>query len=491
MNPAPSSTAIKPPVKAWPLFWVVATGVFMSTLDSSMVNIALPVIMREFHTPLPLTEWVVMIYLLTITASLLFWGHCSDRLGRGHLYSMGMLVFGLGSFFCGITPNIYGLIAFRFSQACGAAMMMSTGPAIIKENFSTSHLGRNLGLIGMAVSLGLMTGPSLGGFLIEYYSWRAIFFITVPISIFFFVLANIFLPPRPSNHQPPRLDFAGNLLWAVTVTLAVLAINIISASWPLVLFICSGTASCLTFIFFLRHEAKTSRPLLPLALFKKTYFSLAILSALISFAVLFSVILLMPFFLDHILKLPPLRIGMVMMAIPLAVLFLAPLAGWLYDFIGARYLSTAGLLVTTASLVMLGRLTTDMTPLAVAGRLALLGCGQAMFLAPNSASVLGRVRNEHAGISAGLLATARNLGMLLGVALTGLIFTHHFGRHTNGLDLKDFTDVHRQSFMTALRATYHVAAAVGLAGVIVSWLRTERKLPADDMQDGSTTEVKS
>ena len=146
---------------------------------------------------------------------------------------------------------------------------------------------------------------------------------------------------------------------------------------------------------------------------------MAILSSTLSFAVLFFVLILMPFYLDRVLRLSPDRIGYVMMSLPLCVFIVSPIAGRLYDRIGARVVATGGLLCCLVGLAMLTRLTAETPPLAVAFRLALLGFGQAMFLSPNSASALGGVANEQAGLTASLLATARNFGMLAGTALAG------------------------------------------------------------------------
>lgn len=457
--------------KKWPIFLVVATGVFMSTLDSSMVNIALPAIMLEFHSSLHNTKWVVMIYLLAITASLLFWGHLGDRLGRRRIYSLGMLIFGTGSLFCGISPRIAWLITFRFGQAVGAAMMMSSGPALIKEFFPTIHLGRNLGLIGMAVSLGLMTGPSLGGFLIEYLSWRSIFLVTAPLGLLFFLLARRVLPDSPAVKNHEKFDITGSMAWAVSVSVMALTIANPPDVCTSPLFLVLLGLGTFIFYLFLKHENSVPNPLFPLYLFKKRFFGIAVICVLLSFSILFSVTLLIPFYLDRVLGLSASRIGMIMLAIPISVLVVAPTSGWLSDRVGARYITTFGLLTSTSSLFLLAGLNSEATVLEVAVRLAFLGCGQAMFLAPNSASVLAHVKNDHAGVSAGLLATARNFGMLLGVAQAGMIFSFFYGKHTGGLDLKDFDPTQTHSFMMALKASFLAAGSMGMVGVILSWMR--------------------
>lgn len=461
----------------WLTFLIVATGVFMSTLDSSMVNIALPSIMKDFDGTLKSVEWVVMIYLLTITATLLFWGHLSDRLGRSRIYSTGMLAFGLGSLACAYAGSLGILIASRFAQALGASMMMSTGPAIIKETFPKEQLGRGLGLIGVAVSLGLMSGPGLGGILLELYSWRTLFFITVPLGLLFTVLA-IRVLPGPQKHFSAPLDWLGGLSWAAALVLISLTLtHAAEADWTLWKLMVSLFGGSIFLWCFIRIESMVPDPLIHLDLFRARYFTMAIASATLSFMVLFSVILLTPFYLDHILLLPPVKIGLVMLAVPSSILIVAPVAGWLSDHVGSRLPTTAGLLLSTTGVYLLTRLSADSSPLDIAARLAMLGCGQAMFLSPNSAAVLGRVGKQHAGAAAALLATARNLGMLLGIAQAALIFSLSFRKLTGGLDLKDFLPIHAEDFLHAWRNALHGAAFIGITGVAASWFRGNSERP--------------
>lgn len=459
----------------WLTFLTVATGVFMSTLDSSMVNIALPTIMREFNSSLRNTEWVVMIYLLTITSSLLFWGHLSDRFGRGKIYPAGMLTFGLGSLACAYAINLPWLIGARFFQALGAAMMMSTGPAIIKETFPPEQLGRGLGLIGMSVSLGLMSGPTIGGFLIEYYSWRALFFVTIPFGFAFAILGKKLLS---TNNQvaAQKLDWPGSLAWAAALTLAALGLTYAATpNWHTLSLIIIFLASFIVLLLFIGIETVTPQPILPLRLFANRFFCMSILSAVLSFMTLFAVIILVPFYLDRILNLPTSHIGLIMMAIPSTLFIVSPMAGWLSDHTDTRFIATLGLIVSTIALFLLTGLKDFSRPFEVAVKLALLGCGQAIFLSPNSSAVLGRIQKGQAGTAAALLATARNLGMLLGIAQAGLVFSLYFSKLTNGLDMRDFSPAQTEPFLTALQGAFFVATLTGLLGIITSWFRGNNK----------------
>lgn len=455
----------------WLSFLIVATGVFMSTMDSSMINVALPAIMNDFHTPLWSTEWVVMIYLLAITATLLLWGYLADRLGRRRVYAAGLLVFALGSLGCALAPRLLWLVLARLGQSLGAAMMMATGPAMIKEIFPADQLGRGLGLIGVAVSLGLMAGPVTSGFLLEAFSWRAIFLVTVPAGLTLWLPALSVLPAgRVGGHR--RFDAPGTLLWVFALALLAVTLSLASATpLPLMPELALAGAAVLSCGLLIKIELHRAEPLLPLHLFRRSFFSIGMISAALSFVLLFTALLLIPFYLARVLGLSGSRLGLVMMAVPSTVMVVAPAAGWLADRIGARLPTTAGLLLSTGGLLLLAGLTPDQRPWEVAWRLALLGSGQAMFLSPNSASVLGNMTKQYVGTAAALLATARNLGMLLGIAQAGLLFSLFFAAYSGGLDLRHFSPAHTGAFMLALSHSLLFTAGIGLAGAVLSWRR--------------------
>ncbi len=454
---------------------MVAVGVFLSTMDSSMVNVALPTIMRSFSTTLAQAEWVALIYLLTITITLLIWGRLSDRLGKGKMYLLGMLVFTIGSVACYIASSLAMLIFCRFIQACGASMMMSSGPAIIKMVFPVHQLGRALGLVGIATSIGLMSGPVISGFLIQFYSWRLLFLVTVPVSLLCFAVGWYWLLPLiPSpaigSFKATRFDWTGLVVWTLLLTVAVLA-STHHGAFPKGMVLAWVFGFCVLLFFFKIIEQRAEEPLLPLFLFRDRYYAIGMSCAALSFVVLFVVLLLIPFYLDYVLLLPVKRIGLVMMSVPLAVFVVSPLSGWLYDRMGARLLTTAGLSLCCLALICLCFLDEQSTVIDVAWRLVLLGAGQALFLSPNTASVLSIVDPHHIGITSGVLATARNIGMLIGVTFAGLVFGEVFSFLSGGLDLKDFSSVHITAFIRSLQISFGLTALVAMSGVLLSGRR--------------------
>ena len=169
--------------RKWYVMAAVAMGIFLATIDASIVNVALPTLVRELSTEFTLVRWVVLVYLLTVTTLILNMGRLGDMVGKKPVYAAGFIIFTIGSALCGIAPTVYWLIGFRVLQAIGAAMMMALGVAIVTEAFPPSERGRALGLAGSIVSIGIVVGPVLGGLIIDALSWHWIFYVNLPVGI--------------------------------------------------------------------------------------------------------------------------------------------------------------------------------------------------------------------------------------------------------------------------------------------------------------------
>lgn len=459
----------------WLFLLMVMGGVFLSTMDSGMVNIALPTIMKSFSVGLEQTNLVLIVYLLTITATLVFWGKISDRYGKGNVYLLGVLIFCAGSASCAFSSSFERLLLSRFVQGLGASMMMSSGPAIIKAVFPADNLGRSLGLVGIATAAGLMSGPFVAGLLLSYFSWHSIFLVTLPFSIIIFLSGRIFLLRRLAatpEEIEGEFDWQGSCCWALLVIVLIVLLNRLPyplnfadiLGWPIF-------AALL--LLFIRVEKRGNNPIIPIALVRQNYYVIAVVTATLSFGGLFVVLVLIPFYLKYILQTPVDKIGLVIMALPVTLIIASPLSGILYDKIGGRFLTTAGLFLCTLSLFSLSFLSVDSNLLTVAIILALLGAGQSVFLTPNSASVLSRVSDEYSGITAGILATARNFGMVVGTTMATVLFSFFLSYYGDGLKLEQYGDtvLHQTSFMLALKATFMIMSCVLLAGSVISFQR--------------------
>jgi EmrB/QacA subfamily drug resistance transporter len=456
--------------KRWRVFGLVAIGVFMSTLDSSIVNVALPSIMADFETALTVIEWVPMIYLLTVSSLLLTFGRLSDIHGRRRVYCTGFCVFSLGSLLCGTAGSAAWLIGARAFQGAGAAMLMACSPALVVDAFPLKERGRALGMVGTVVAAGLTTGPALGGLILKVSQWPLIFFINIPIGIAAAAVAIRVLPQSEPKREP--LDLAGALLLAVCLTSLLAGLSHSHgwglASWKTGGLLGLGVASGLTLAVV---ETRVAYPIFDPALLRLRLFTLPVISAVVLFASLFAITFLMPFYLVHPAGYPMERVGGILMVPFVFLFFISPLSGSLSDRIGSRVLCTLGMAVLAAALLLLSRLSAAAATLDIVWRLALAGVGIAIFISPNSAAAMSAVPPHRRGIASGAVATARNLGMVLGIAVTGLIFNATFRRLSGEPSLQAYRPELEAPFMAAFRSAMVAGAMVAAIGIVVAYLR--------------------
>mgnify|MGYP005837454389 CR=1 FL=1 len=449
----------------WVVFAIVALGTFMATLDSSIVNVALPTISRELNASLTVLQWVVTIYLLTISSILPIFGKLGDTWGPKKVYIYGFLVFILGSALCGLATNVTFLIASRVAQGIGAAMMMANNMGIVTAAFPSEHRGRALGSMGAVVAAGSLTGPSLGGFLVTNFGWASIFFINIPIGILGFFLG-FYLLKHDLVKAKKGFDFQGALLFATSIVCLLLALSEGNQwgwnSWPVgLLFL----GSLLIFLLFIVNEIKVKDPVIDLTLFRNPFFTAGILAALLSYLLLFFTIILMPFYLDNILGYSPVKTGLMMTPIPLALALVAPLSGWLSDRIGPVALTCGGMVVMGLGLAALGNLSLQSSQLEIVLKLFFFGTGIALFNSPNNSALLGSVSRDKLGIVGGLLATMRNVGMLMGIALSVAVFTmilqNYLAAQVN----------YKLAFIRALSKTFWLGSGLSILGILLSTVK--------------------
>lgn len=408
--------------RKWIILITVGMGTFLATIDSTIVTVALPTLVGQLHTDFPTIQWVTLAYLLTLTVLLLGMGRLGDMVGKKRPYLIGMILFGLSSAACGLAPNVELLIGFRVVQAVGAAMMQALGTAIITEAFPPSERGRALGIGGLLVSAGILTGPVLGGLLIDNVGWRFIFYVNVPIAILGVFLVRAFVPAggrRPGQ----RFDVIGAVLLGISLSALMIALTF-GQTWG---WGAAGTlglfaAFAAFFAAFIAAELRVPQPMVDLSLFRNPQFAISLTMAICVFIAVSSRIIL-PFFLEQGQGLSVTEIGLIMAVWPVAMALSAPLAGYLSDKIGSMRISLLGLIVIVAGYALLGLLTTlEVGPLAFALLNAPAGIGVGLFQSPNNSAVMGSVPRERLGLASGFLALTRNMGQLVGIALIGALW---------------------------------------------------------------------
>jgi EmrB/QacA subfamily drug resistance transporter len=407
--------------RKWLAMAAVSMGVFLGTIDGSIINVSLPTMMAALDTNFPTIQWVILGYLLTVTCLLLSMGRLADIQGKKKIYLIGFVIFTLGSMLCGLAPTAQWLVAFRVIQGIGAAMVMALGMGIITGAFPPHERGKALGIMGTVVSVGIAVGPALGGLLIGTIGWRAIFFVNVPIGIVGVLMVRAFVPvDRPSGRQ--KFDFAGAGTMFAGLLCLLLALTLgqsVGFDTPFIWALLAGFVVFL--VVFLLIEARVAQPMVDLTMFRKPSFSVGLLTGYVTFVALGGVFIL-PFYLQGVLGYSAAQVGLLLSVLPIALSVTSPVSGMLSDRFGPRGLATAGLLVITLTFLLLSTLQTDTSALGYILRIAPLGIGFGLFQSPNNSAIMGSVSKIRLGIASGLLAMSRTLGQTTGVALFGAIF---------------------------------------------------------------------
>ncbi|MBP9019662.1 MAG: MFS transporter [Bacteroidales bacterium] len=362
-------------------------GGIMGPIDASIVNVILPTITAKFAVEISTAQWVPMIYLLTISSLLLFYGRLGDIFGYRKIYLTGLVGFIFASLMCGFAPSIHWLIAFRAVQGIFAGMMMSVPYAIIVAIFSPEERGKAIGINAISMAVGLAIGPSLGGFVTSLWGWRLVFFINVPIGILGFIWGFHVIPEFKG--QPAKIDFLGAVTASIFLFFILLFVNRFQSVGlnyaTIIMIIIAALAGVLFFLI----ESRTAQPMLNLSLFKNSTFLFANLSALLNFMSQYVMVFLTPFYLQKVLQYPPNKVGVIMTAFPLTTMTVAPFSGYLSDKIGTKTLAAIGTGICALALFLMSQLKVSSTAAAVVWRLILFGLGTGIFQSPNNSAAMG------------------------------------------------------------------------------------------------------
>lgn len=452
---------------------IVAIGTFMSALDASIVNISLPTISTYFNVTLTTVEWVILSYLVVISSLLLTYGRLGDLYGHKKIYTIGLVIFTIGSLFCAVSPTILLLILSRGFQAIGAGMLMAMGPAIITINTHARDRGKSLGMIAVSVSIALAIGPALGGFLTSFFGWQSIFLINIPIGIAAFIWAIKSLPFTKSYEVQP-FDFKGAIFLFLSLVGIVFPLSFVDKlGWKSPVIIGSLVAGIIFLILFIITEIRIKHPMLDLSLFKNRIFSMGNISLLLNFMAQYTVALLIPFYLIQLRNMTASEAGLIIIANPIVVMIIAPIAGFLSDRWDTRYLSSAGMVITSIGLYLLSTLKADTRIFLIIIYAAISGLGIGLFQTPNNNAIMSAVSHNRRGTASSMLATMRNLGMVLGVSLSGILFSTRSNSLNKILAAKGISgiELENQAFTGSMRFTLIIGSLLAAIAIFTSLIR--------------------
>lgn len=446
----------------------------MNMVDVTMVSVSLPAFSDIFGVGPSVVVWVILGYSLTLTGLMLSFGRLGDMFGRKRIWGFGLIGHTVGLAFCAFSQTIGQLIFFRVIQAVGIAMQQAMGGALITAAFPAQERGKGLGFWTLSIQLGLITGPALGGFFLDTFGWRSIFYLRLPLVIIATVMAWLVLrEDRPLEHHG-RFDLWGGVTLFIGLLSLILAINQGQArGWTSLFVFGFGIGGVVLLTLFVIIESRTKEPLLPLDLFRKRLISANLSSLFLAFTAMVAHQFLMPFLLIKAALYSAARAGLLLITIPLMGAVLGPVSGWLSDKIGSRLLTSVGLTIAGLGYFVIGGLGINSTPVQVVLALAVVGFGMGFFGAPNTSSVMGAVPRPRLGTGTSMLNSTRSVAQSMGLALAGVIFSSRLLFHTSQLAQAQLSPELLER--TALAMSFHdtILVAIPLCGLaaLISALR--------------------
>jgi EmrB/QacA subfamily drug resistance transporter len=405
----------------WVALTVTTVGSLMSSLDTTIVVIGLPAILNDLHATIVHGIWVITGYQLMLTVLLVLLGRLSDMYGRVRLYNIGFVIFTVGSLLAGLSANGTQLVVFRFLQGSGAALLSANSAAIITDAFPLEELGTALGTNMMAFNVGAVVGYTVGGFMITFLGWRSIFFINVPVGIFGTVWAYKRLKEVGVRAAGQSFDYLGSILYCAGLSVVLLAMTIGDpTSVRNILILAAGIAVFALVVFI---ERRQRFPTLDLRLFRIRVFAAGNLASFLNSVAFSCGPFLRALYLQLILGYTALQAGVALIPMEVIVFILSPLSGRLSDKVGGRVLSTLGLAMNACALFWFSRLDQHSSYAAVLVSLLMFGFGRALFISPNTSSVMSCVPAEKRGVANGMRMTLNMTGGVLSVPLSLLLMT--------------------------------------------------------------------
>jgi EmrB/QacA subfamily drug resistance transporter len=417
----------------------VALSSLLGAIDLSIVNIANPTIIKSLNTSIGMGSLVILSYTLTITGLILIMGKLGDRIGFRRVLLMGLVIFGLGSFFCGISQNIETLIASRMLQAVGAAMFSAIGPAIITEFLPEESRGRSLGWLISLYALGFAIGPGIGGFFTGFMVWNWIFFINIPIVIIAFIVAWYYIPQQepPAEKKPFRLAGPATLIPALLCLLLSISLFQVPGIPDFVLAMLFAAGIGLGLVYWL-IERKNPDPLIDPVLLRNPSFRSGILACLIITMLFSGVTYLMPLYLVNSHHLDQFTAGLIMTIPALFSIIAAPVAGSLADRHGSVLVSLVSVTLMAAGFLIFVTFNAMTVIIVIVAGLLVTRVSTTSFFGPNGRLIMNHCPKGTTGTGSGVMMLVRNMGIVLGVGFFQTVFAIRMylaGIPRNGLPL--------------------------------------------------------
>ncbi len=450
----------------WTMFVIAAVGNFIAMLDATTVNLALYPMSVDLHVTMSQIQWVMIAYMLVLTVFLPFFGKLGDIFPKNKLYALGFSIFALGAFLNTTAPTFGLLVTYRCIEAIGASIMLSNAQAIIAGIFKKERRGKALGLNGCIVAIGGMSGPALGGILINAFGWHSVFIPCIPVAIMGAYYSWKMLPHAiKTKRENFKFDYKGFLYFTISLFALLLAISEGHTwGWSSVKIITLGIVTLVFGGLFYFRDHKINYPLINFSLFAIKPFTFGNLAVMTSYMAMYTNSILLPFFLQEILKYNPLVTGLLILPYSVTLSVTAPISGRLSGKFGSRYLTLAGPVVFISALILFCMYDKNVQMWQIIFASGIMGIGNGLFQSPSNNAIMTSVKKDEFGIASGILALSRNMGNILGVAVTITLFETFRNFYTEAGKLYD------SAFLISYRLTMCFGILFGIACFIFAFI---------------------
>ena len=450
----------------WTMFVIAAVGNFIAMLDATTVNLALYPMSVDLHVTMSQIQWVMIAYMLVLTVFLPFFGKLGDIFPKNKLYALGFSIFALGAFLNTTAPTFGLLVTYRCIEAIGASIMLSNAQAIIAGIFKKERRGKALGLNGCIVAIGGMSGPALGGILINAFGWHSVFIPCIPVAIMGAYYSWKMLPHAiKTKRENFKFDYKGFLYFTISLFALLLAISEGHTwGWSSVKIITLGIVTLVFGGLFYFRDHKINYPLINFSLFAIKPFTFGNLAVMTSYMAMYTNSILLPFFLQEILKYNPLVTGLLILPYSVTLSVTAPISGRLSGKFGSRYLTLAGPVVFISALILFCMYDKNVQMWQIIFASGIMGIGNGLFQSPSNNAIMTSVKKDEFGIASGILALSRNMGNILGVAVTITLFETVRNFYTEAGKLYD------SAFLISYRLTMCFGILFGIACFIFAFI---------------------
>lgn len=443
------------------ILFVTTLSSFLTPFMGSAINIALPSMGKDLSMNTIALGWVATSYLLAAALFLLPFGKLADRNGRKKFFMAGIWIFMIASLLTGFSVNSWMLIVSRFLNGIGGALIYATALAILTSSFDKSVRGKVLGINVASVYLGLSLGPTVGGLLTMYLGWRSIFFFTALLSLLIIPFSLAHLPADKSSNRELPFDMPGSIIYAISLALIIYGFPQMSSLTGFLLVL----TGIIGLMFFVGIEARAKEPLLNLSVFKNnSVFIFSNIAAFINYSVTFALVFLLSFYLQQVKHLSPRESGLILMAQPVMMTILSPIAGKISDKIQPGIVASIGMFVTTLGLTAFIFLDKDSGLFFIISTLMVLGLGFALFSSPNTNAVMSSVRPPEYGMASATLGTMRLVGQTMSMGITLMIFAFIMGKTQ-----RELTNV--EGLISAIHYSFLTFAILCFFGIFFSLKR--------------------